>query len=149
MAKLGGSGVAATPDLDDRNVKDDEVVWRLIDPQYYHEDPNNPGKRIIDVATFSHNKKGVSLLRPHLLGSDPCNYIQQRFPKWGIAELKAEDVRKLAGCLFAIEPDPNFNWPPDSHVCIYKAPRKNRLKPWQCDKLVELAEQRLIVIPVV
>ena len=146
MAKPGGSG--AGPSLDDWKVQNDEIVWRLIDPQYYPEDPNIPGTRRIAVGTFSHNKKGVSFLRSHLLGPDPQAFIKQRFPKWGIAALKAEDVRIQAGCLFAIESDPFFTWPPDSHVCIYKSPNKNRLKPWQCDKLVDLAEANLILAPV-
>jgi hypothetical protein len=137
------------PDLDDHNVKDDELIWRLIDPQYYQEDPSNPPARIIAVGAFSHNKKGVSFLRKTLLGSDPVDFIKLNFPKWGIAEFLADDIRVKAGCLFAIEGDPSFPWPKHSHVCIYKSPNKNRLKPWQCDRLVELAERNLILAPLV
>jgi hypothetical protein len=149
---MGGGVAAPGQNLDDLRVKDDEIVWRLIDPKYYVEDPANPGQRVIAIGTFSHTKKGVSMIREVLLrqqAPDPIAFIKQRFPKWGIAALKAVDVRKEAGCIFAIEPDPLYAWPPDGHVCIYKAPLKNRMKTWQCDKLRELAERNLILIPTV
>ena len=135
--------------LDDLRVTDDEIVWRLIDPKYYVEDPTNPGKRIIAVGTFSHTSKGVSLLRESVLKGqekDPVGFIQRRFPKFGIAALKAADVRK-AGCLFAIETDPLYNWPRDCHVGIYKAPNKGRMKPRHWNQLRDLAEQNLILEP--
>jgi hypothetical protein len=145
MGKMGGGAATSDPDLDDWNVRDDETVWRLIDPQYFVDDPSIPDKKIIKVGSFSHNKKGVSFLRPG--PSVTVAFVQANFPGFGIAAIKAADIRKLAGCLFVVENDPTFPWPKDAHLCVYKAQLKNRLKPWQCSKLVELAEQNLILAP--
>jgi hypothetical protein len=148
MANVGGSGVAVpvVPDLDDHSVRDDELVWHLIDPQYYRDDPLNSGKKVIDSGTVSHGKSGISFLRPDSSVITVSN-IQKNFPGFGIAQLKVEDIRKKAGCLFAIENDPLFSWPKDSHVCAYKAPKKSRLKGWQKDELIRLLESNLILLP--
>ncbi len=139
--------VTPASNLDDYRVLDTETVWRLIDPRYYPEDSNSPGNRIISSSTFSHNKS-PSLIRSSLVSQA---FVRQHFPTFGIAAMKAADVRQAGhGCLFAIEDDPDFPyWPTDAHVCVYKAPDKKRLKPGEIRGLTALAQAGLFFKPTV
>jgi hypothetical protein len=136
----------ATPvqSLDDLRVLDTEVVWRLIHPKYYQENPSVPGEWVIASGAFSFNHKNCSVLRSSLVLLDD---VKAAFPKYGIAALRASDVRLKALCCFALENDPA--WPNDAHACIYKAPNKKPLKPINWNALTLLAQQNLILEPIV
>lgn len=148
---MGGGGGAAPvldPD-DDQSIGNDEYVWHVIEPQYYVDDPNNPGTKIIKSGTFAHGKSGVSFVRPKL--GVTAAFIRKYFPNGGIAAIKVEDIRVQAKCLFAIENDPTvppIPWPKDSHICAYKAPGKKRIKGGRIDTLIRLAESSLILAPI-
>ena len=138
----------ATPanTLDDLRVLDSEILWRLIHPRYYVENPNMLGSWVIQAGAFAHNHRNCSVLRSGLVSID---FVKANFPNYGIAALKAEDVRMKAQCVLAIETDPNFSWPTDAHACLYKAPNKKSLKPVNWNALVLLAEQNLILKPII
>jgi hypothetical protein len=146
MATMGG-GSAAAPALDpddDPRIKNDEIIWHLIDPSHYVDDPNFPGQKRITSASFSHSKSGVSFLRRTNPKID-VQYVQARFPGFGIAEFKVEDVRTQARCLFVIEQDPQ--WPPDSHIVAYAAPGKGVIRKGRISALKRLAAANLILKP--
>lgn len=137
----------ATPvSLDDWRIANGEFVWRLIHRQYYVENPSMPGTRMIAAGAFAHNHKACSVVRANLVTID---FIKAHFKNFGIAAMKAEDVRLKANCLLAIEDDPTFSWPPDAHAHIYKGPSKKPLKPINWNALILLAEQGLILKPTV
>src|SRR5437879_6029977 len=96
--------MATAPDPDDdQTVGNSEIVWHLIEPQYYVDDPNNPGTKIIKSGTFAHGKSGVSFVRPAL--GVTKDFVHKHFPKLGIAAIKVKDIRQQAKCLFVIEND--------------------------------------------
>jgi hypothetical protein len=144
--EVGRQCVASVPDPDDDlSIGHDELVWHLIEPQYYVDDPNNPGKKIILDGTFAHGRSGVSFLRPAL--GVTRSLVKSYFPGARIAEMKAGDVRQKARCLFVIENDPTFPWPKDSHICAYASPGKGRVRRGRITDLVNLAESNTIFEP--
>jgi hypothetical protein len=146
MRKLGGSGVASVPDPDDDlSIQPDELVWHIVLPDYFVENPAIPGKKIIKSAAMAHGHSGVSFLRPKL-GVDLA-MVRSYFPKAGIAEMTAGELRQKARCLLVIENDPKFPWPKDSHVCAYGSPGKARIKKGRLSALVALTENSVKIQP--
>jgi hypothetical protein len=148
MATVGGGSVAASvPDPDDdQSIGNDEYVWHVIEPHYYVDDLNNPGRKIILDASFAHGKSGVSFLRPKL-GVDLA-LIRKYFPNAGISAMTAGDVRVKTRCLFVIENDPNEPWPTDAHICAYASPGKGRVRRGRLTDMVALAESCITVVPI-
>jgi hypothetical protein len=137
MATMGG-GSAAVPVLDpddEPRVKNDELIWHLIEPQLYVDNPNFPGQKILKSGTFSHGHSGVSFVRC-VIAAITIQYVQTHFPGYGIAEFTVAEVRAI-GCIFQIEPDPQ--WPPDAHICAYKPPGKGRIQGGKINKFKALA----------
>jgi hypothetical protein len=145
MATMGGGSVAAPvldPD-DEPSVKNEEIIWHLIERVHYKDDPNSPGTKRISSASFSSGKSGVSFVRRANPKID-LQYVQARFPGCGIAQFTVAQVRAV-GCIFAIEQD--AQWPQDAHICAYKAPGKGRIQGGKVSALVKLATANLIVTP--
>jgi hypothetical protein len=127
----------------------DETVWRLIDFSWCKNDPVN-GLLVVDEAAFQ-NWKGISVVRPLLLGMTPVAYVQQRFPRHGIAELDSKLIPSVGtenggdGCILEIEDDLQ-HWPKNAHVVIKKAPDGSRLKARHAVGLAALANRRPLVL---
>jgi hypothetical protein len=134
MATVGGSGVAVPiPDPDDdQSVGNGEIVWHLIEPSYYVDDPTSPGEKAIASGTFAHGKSGVSFIRPDRFKSISAeDFVEQYFPDFGVAAMRVVDVRNYVQCLFVIENNPSsIPWPSDAHVCAYASPRQRARSPW-------------------
>jgi hypothetical protein len=126
-----------------------ETVWRLIAFSWWKNDPLT-GLTVVDEAAFQ-NWKGVSVVRPLLLGVTPIAYVQQRFPKHGIAELDSKLIPSIGtanggdGCVLEFEDDLQY-WPPDAHIVIKKAPDGSRLKARHATGLTILANARPLVL---
>lgn len=127
----------------------DETLWRLVEFSWWKNDPVS-GLLVVDEAAFQ-NWKGVSVVRPLLLGVTPIADVQQRFPKHGIAELDSKLIPLVGtenggdGCILEIEDDLR-HWPKDAHVVIKKAPDGSRLKPRHAVGLAALANRRTLVL---
>jgi len=90
----------------------DEILWRLIQNNWWLPDPIT-GIKTIDEAAFQ-DSKGPSVVRPALLGKDPISFVKSKFPKHGIAQLNSKDIPSIGtangndGCLLKFEDDLRF-----------------------------------------
>jgi hypothetical protein len=116
--------------VDDPNVLDGELLFRLVPPLYAHRNQAN----IIEISSGVFNSMSLSALRLAHISFDEARQAdlnRNRLPKldYGIAVISVHFVRNSIGGIVCIESDPEY--PDESHVVIYRSKSGDRLSKSQ------------------
>lgn len=105
-----------------------EKLWRLIDPIWHQPDVN--GQLVVEEAAFIGE---ISFLRVGLVTDKHVDAVTdknsgaQKFAKFGIAELEADEIVAATKGGFRITQEPD--WPTDSHVIFIRQTGGKNLSP--------------------
>ena len=125
---------------DDPNVQDDELLYRLVHPSFAQRNQQN--LKIIEITSQTFKTKSLSSLRLKYLDfntarqADPARNRVAK-PHYGVAVFSAGFVRQALGCIICVENEQEF--PPDSHVVIYRDASGQPLTASQCKSLATAA----------
>jgi hypothetical protein len=125
---------------DDLNVRDDELLYRLIHPSFAQRSQQNP--RVIEITSQAFKTKSLSSLRLKQLDFNTARQADAGMgrpatPHYGVAVFSAYFVRQVLGGIICVENEPEF--PPDSHVVIYRDASGQQLTASQCKTLATAA----------
>lgn len=103
------------PRQDDPTIRDDELLWRRILPEWVHVNPDG-STRPSSVAFIDRRSGEVSVHRAELTDLDLVRAVR---PTDSVVEVTAGFVRSL-GCIIAADPKPDD----PSHALICPSPSK-------------------------
>ena len=125
---------------DDPNIYDNELLYRLVPAVFARRNQQN--QRIVEITSGVFNTTSLSALRLNRIDfnsarqADPTRGRPDKL-NYGVAIFSAHFIRNALGGVICIENEPEF--PPDSHVVIYRDASGQRLTGSQYKTLANAA----------